>query len=1134
MRSGAELLLSVATTIYSDPGLQWKITRVEGGCGCCGGGAEVDYATNLAPNDCVVDFPVPFDGDGNGTADDYTLVSLPVDDGATYYLYKYVTAPGCGCCGSGWYVYAAAFSPGHATAGNSLRRFLPAGPGDALGSTGELQKYAAGYDSYGYGAGRRASGGVGHILILSDDYRLLYDGAYPGGGSGIAGSDTEVFAYAGAATFEIEQLDGTGSGRYELRPSLPAGDYHMGVRAVEFPAAPTLDNITSDSIRVTIPSPFPTWATTEEIAYSIGRSTVDLYKSIDGGATFSLHTANVTAGQVITDTGLNPEAEYQYRLRLKGIYASVLTNYVFGEVASETTSAPEGGGGSDYLAEGALEGDGSLSGDASIKKGANASLEGDGSLSGAARRIRSVSGALEGDGSLSGDGGASGSTVIKASGALELSGDLSGDGAVDDGVRCCEEGFYFNPVSGECEPIPPEWFGAIPAVPDAPEVAKDCETATITITAPDWDLVEGEATLTMKLQGRANGGVWRDLHTWEDAGGVFDHVPEGLERFADWEYRAAGCNHAGCSNWSEISDVITLRAAIALEFRNPDDGATLARKQTFVIRATLEDGEELADDAPLVVTYQGAPLTGLKQTYHVGNVYEWSLVLDTASFAYQGAFKLVAQAKNAQGCQTAPLEGNWILNNDLFTATRWYDDLINAPEGGAAKTLIVAGALLGTDAPASSARWYEIGVSAPPPEGFAVGLPDSYYENEEAREADWSNLFTPWNLNKETGLLSRVEGDNVIPIGNSVLVRLRIRPKEVKYQFALNAANVVALRPLAADRVEVITANPCKIFWLDSDGITLKYDLTDFGAEDALDARLVGDKIIAAMPDHIKLIDTDASDATLRLVIDGEAGTPKRVERSGTGAIVFYGAAGTHSAYKIEKDQLKKIYGPLAEDFVLSNQRGDLVAVVSRDDDGDYLREIQNGEDPGDPIVSHNEHISAVMLSGDATAFAFQIADETGAIYEPGATAGTLRLVATMDFRPLALGQFKGSASYIRRAVGGEPDAGDNSRLWLEVEQGEPDPTTWLYAPRLSVEDLAKVVGLERYAVTLVAGAENPLNGAPPAVTSDFLVAAIEPDGENAYLLRLEEATYSAGFSYGGTGISRLASRVIKYSAPTA
>lgn len=632
-------------------------------------------------------------------------------------------------------------------------------------------------------------------------------------------------------------------------------------------------------------------------------------------------------------------------------------------------------------------------------------------------------------------------------------------------------------------------------------ISRDCSAPVVRVASPSWAVDarrpvewvelyrEDKPTRYVRLE--ASGAGYRD---------------EDVTSPAVYRYRLRYCNAAGCSVLTDPLVVSTIGTATA-EWLTPND-APVAGRRRFVAKVTAPAG--LAAQNPVRFLYQGQPLPGVRRWASLGGgVYEYSLEVNTEDWEYQGDVELVLQVEDAGGCLSLPVARTWVFSNTLQTASAWHDVLTQAEGGAQATEVMVYGRLL-NNRPTQPARqkWYEFGVMSPAPAGYAVDQPAAYYEDLEAREAEWLK-FQPLQLLAPLGLT----GTGATPSGNSALFRVRIRPKEYVTRLALGGAlGVRSMRQISDGVVEVLTHSPAMIYRVTTDGAKLEVDLRDYGAGSAFAAVLEGDQVVAALYDRVMVIDRDPTDATLNATVQANAYQPLRVERAGANQVAFFGTETSQRAYRREGGQVRRVYDMADERLVLTAQRGNRIATVGRTAAGLFrLREMTGGAEPGPVLVEHDQRIRAVYVAGTSgedgqgTGFAFQYSDQYGRVYE----AGREGPVANFDWLPLALGEFKGAASRSRRALGGE-----DRRLWLE------DEATGTYLPRLTLaEPGASIRALERLRVEVVAEQGDPLMGGTPGVAYDVLLAAVEVPGQPAYLLRLQEADYTPGYSYSGTGV---------------
>lgn len=410
-----------------------------------------------------------------------------------------------------------------------------------------------------------------------------------------------------------------------------------------------------------------------------------------------------------------------------------------------------------------------------------------------------------------------------------------------------------------CEGILP------PSTPDAPVLARNCQSSTISVTSPAFSNEEDAETETIEIERSSDGGsTWEHVHTFASATSWVDESVINGEKYS---YRARGCNEAGCSAWSTPALIDLISETLQLTWLSPAGGSSVRGK---ILLKLATDGD-LTD----LRLYVGGALVVPGLQHKGGGLY--TLSYDTRR-AVQGECSFEARALDSDGCEARAqlllTLGNTRGNNVLYRDFR----TDRTRDGYRIKRLgiqLVVGTL---DDDPTARYWGQVAVTN---DG---SVPIVTEETDPAVAQEQFDAMQPFPMpikktwpklgyNQAGARLFNMQ--TVAKTGPQLKVRLRQERAEWFAAYDTGSQRVAKIRQLKAGEHFVFSQGPDRVFTFKDDALTMLVDLRDAeDVQDVTDAAQVGDKIYFLTDDKLIAYDIDPltgnRNRTLEFVIHRE------------------------------------------------------------------------------------------------------------------------------------------------------------------------------------------------------------------------------------------------------------------------
>ena len=437
---------------------------------------------------------------------------------------------------------------------------------------------------------------------------------------------------------------------------------------------------------------------------------------------------------------------------------------------------------------------------------------------------------------------------------------------------------------GPTTPVDPN---AVPSVPLAPTVAKDCEGDKIIVTAP------------AKPPGATSLEIARDdASETVIATATFDDENAGN---APRKYRARALNKNGASDWGPWSDGVALVSdALQIEWIAPGEGASIARA-VWLRFALVDSGESVdacgnaslpagacasldADDAQIEL-YLGDYRLSIEVVRVSGSPRNGNYAAFFEPRDYLNAPRDLRVRARGSDCCFAHLARPVTVANSLYGSVFYRDVARFAAPGG----MLVPRASVGVEAwPVDENRRFNYWVQHAVRSGTDL---DGPYRHE-----DWDRhqpILLQRGETHEAGgqRIARAQYDAAVtfnlPHQNEVRLRQKWTAQWVLAAFVTGTARVAKLRQVEPGRHLVWGTDPARAFIYDGQ-LTPIFEGAEHAAADALDAALLGDKLFVVRPGELFAYDTDAGQEAMNYSVRGETRAPRWVEVIGGRAVALY------------------------------------------------------------------------------------------------------------------------------------------------------------------------------------------------------------------------------------------------------
>lgn len=573
---------------------------------------------------------------------------------------------------------------------------------------------------------------------------------------------------------------------------------------------------------------------------------------------------------------------------------------------------------------------------------------------------------------------------------------------------------------------------------------------------------------------------------------------QGLLDYEDYTFTLIAENEAGQSLESEPLVVTMVADDITQEWLEPDEGETVSGRVGLVAQVSATSGLFAAD--PVQIRVAGGVLSGVRD---LAGTPKYFRLYDARRADINGPLTFTLTARNALGLYSLPLDRHVQLANTIARLTHYEHEKWSEPQG----KLLGKIALVTILDRREPKQWIDAFVTSPG-QGALPDYGDFAAVEKILRQWQKVPLDEVFSLLGSPGDTTAQPPTPPAPATQDIEIILRFTPPRLETRYLTLSTGGRRVRQIDLELIEILTAQPSKVFEATKDGAKLILDLSARGMGEAFDARRWrADKVVAVQNTTVKVCEIDNSSADWLVVIPDETKPPVAVEVIGANFYLAYADETGSSLWKHDgTDPIKVLSTP--ERITLLRQSGTLggQSTLAYATATNKLFSFDTTSVQSTLLWSHSVPIIDVLFEEGVPKY-FADADQAYLFAE-----GIARVVADPTPTLTGLGFYKGLHAEARVGAGVAEPA-----VYSTDDAGAFVPT-WTFE-----NNAVAVRGLGRLLIEYVPAEGDPLKGGAAPVDTEILVVLIETSTEGGgYIAYIERSKQTDETSVLAGGIQRL------------